>query len=129
RAAEREYALMSRLSIFLILLSMGMAAFIALRLTLSITRPLKELVKATESMAAGDLTRELKIESEDEIGDLAKSFAQMVLNLKNIVGQLLSTAGHVSSSSEELSAASEQMNSTTQEVSLTVQEIAKGAQT
>lgn len=127
-AAERTYKSLLWLSIILIAVAICMAVLFALKLTFSITKPLSVLVKATEAMAGGDLTRELNIQREDEIGDLAKSFGVMGVNLKSIVGQLLTTAFHVSSSSEELSAASEEMNNTTQEVSSTVQQIAKGAQ-
>ena len=129
RAADREYGHMMWLSLLLISLAVLMAIVIAIKLTLSITRPLNSLVKSTEVIASGDLTQEVNAQSEDEIGDLANSFRQMLESLRNTVGQLLSTSAQVSSSSEELSAASEQMNSTTQEVSSTVQQIAKGAQT
>jgi two-component system NtrC family sensor kinase len=41
------------------------------------------MVVATEKIAQGDLSHEMKVQSRDEIGHLALSFNQMVKNLKN----------------------------------------------
>jgi signal transduction histidine kinase len=48
----------------------------------SITAPVKHLVKATEQIAAGDLTAEAAVRTRDEIGSLANSFNQMTGELK-----------------------------------------------
>lgn len=42
-----------------------------------ITRPVEELVRATKAIASGNLTLRVNVRSNDEFGELAKSFNQM----------------------------------------------------
>ena len=51
-------------------------------------RPIEKLVGATEKVARGDLTQTLHIRSGDEIGDLARAFNQMTLQLKESRSEL-----------------------------------------
>ena len=51
-------------------------------ITRSITKPVNRLVEASNAVGKGDLTTEVKIESRDEIGELAGSFNQMVESLR-----------------------------------------------
>ncbi len=48
-----------------------------------ITRPIKELYQLTERVSKGDLSARAEISSDDEIGELIKSFNQMVKSLQN----------------------------------------------
>lgn len=67
----------------------GVAALIAALLALvlgillsrALTRPLRELTSATEVMSAGQLGAQVKVYSQDEIGNLASSFNQMSTEL------------------------------------------------
>ena len=43
----------------------------------TLTRPLRELTRATEALAQGDLEQQVSIRSQDELGELASSFNQM----------------------------------------------------
>ena len=45
-------------------------------------RPIKQLLRATERISDGDLTSVVQVRSDDEIGDLARSFNQMTEDLK-----------------------------------------------
>ncbi len=51
-------------------------------ITTGIIRPLREMVVATDKIANGDLSIELSIPSQDEIGQLAASFNHMSIHLK-----------------------------------------------
>lgn len=69
--------------IFLIGLGViGMGILLALLLARILLRPIGKLVEATERVAKGELAQTVNIQSNDEIGDLAKAFNQMVLQLK-----------------------------------------------
>ncbi|MFK7815510.1 MAG: EAL domain-containing protein [Gammaproteobacteria bacterium] len=48
-----------------------------------VTRPLSKLVSATKEIGDGNLNHEIEIETNDEFGELAKSFNLMTTNLKN----------------------------------------------
>ncbi len=64
--------------VFLIfLMVLAFAVFLALRMKKRILDPIKKLSKFTEQIAKGDLDGEIKIESGDEIGNLAESFNEM----------------------------------------------------
>jgi methyl-accepting chemotaxis protein len=51
----------------------------------SITKPLKETVKAAEQLASGDLEIHLSVTGKDEISVLERSFVRMAENLKTIL--------------------------------------------
>lgn len=53
------------------------ALFLAIILSTSISRPIRELTKATHAMADGDLGHQVPVRSRDEIGELANSFNKM----------------------------------------------------
>jgi signal transduction histidine kinase len=47
----------------------------------SLTRPIQELTQATQAVAQGDLTQQVPVRSDDELGKLAVSFNQMSADL------------------------------------------------
>ncbi len=53
-----------------------------------IGRPVSELVKATNAVAAGDLSYKLEVRGEDEIGQLARSFNDMTERLSEAQRQI-----------------------------------------
>lgn len=70
---------------FLVVCVLGLAVVFAL--TYAITRrtisPLEEIVAATRKIAAGDLSVRVSVDSNDEIGDLAGSFNDMLTSLQH----------------------------------------------
>ncbi|MCK9226126.1 MAG: diguanylate cyclase, partial [Candidatus Muirbacterium halophilum] len=75
---------------FMYVVTVFMLFSIALGVVFShgITRQLKMLHKVALSIAGGDLSQELHIDSGDEIGELAKSFDKMRKNLKKKMSDL-----------------------------------------
>ncbi len=69
------FAAMSALAVILLV---GILFFIAS----SITNPLRRMVAATNQIAQGDLNQHVRLDSRDEIGQLAQSFNQMTERLK-----------------------------------------------
>jgi twitching motility protein PilJ len=66
-----------------LLLAVALIVFI----TRQITRPLRELSKVSDSLAKGDLSQVANINSRDEIGRLAKSFNNAILQLRDAGAQ------------------------------------------
>jgi diguanylate cyclase (GGDEF)-like protein len=64
------------------LLSLVLGITLALVITGHISKPLRQLQKATGFIAEGKLDYEIKIDRHDEIGALAKSFSYMTKRLK-----------------------------------------------
>ncbi len=66
----------------------GLAAAIAFLLARSLTKPVIELTGIAEKVAAGDLTVEAKVETGDEIGQLAGTFNSMTRQIRELIGTL-----------------------------------------
>ncbi|MFM9276852.1 methyl-accepting chemotaxis protein [Paenibacillus jiagnxiensis] len=92
-----------------------------------ITRPIAELLKHSEQIAAGDLSRDLQIRGQDEIAQLAGSFRKMTGNLKEMIGQVLSTSNAVVEGSHELLRRVDTISGTTQQSARSAEEVAKGS--
>jgi two-component system nitrate/nitrite sensor histidine kinase NarX len=76
------------LEILDLLLAISLGFGIALVLSRSISRPVKALTEAATVIAGGDLTHQVQVASRDEIGVLAAAFNQMVVNLRDLIGQV-----------------------------------------
>lgn len=75
-----------RATVFSLLLVAVMASVIigvAILINRAITRPLLRLKAGTEVIASGDLDHRIETKSEDELGDLSRSFNQMAEKLQD----------------------------------------------
>jgi len=61
----------------------GLGILFTLIMTRVLLRPIEKLAEATERVAKGELAQTVDIRSRDEIGDLARAFNQMTLQLKD----------------------------------------------
>jgi methyl-accepting chemotaxis protein len=76
------------------LLVMGMGATIAWKSAKSITHPLGQLISVANQISnSGDLDQKVEIRSEDEIGELARTFNNMVEYLREMAATSESIAG------------------------------------
>ncbi len=69
-------------SIFLIAVLVFFILIMAFIISRFVTSPVKQLVAGTKKVADGDLNVDIKVRSRDEIGQLAESFNQMIIDLK-----------------------------------------------
>ena|GEM_PF-557475 len=116
-------------TIMIIIVSILFGTVVATLISRGITNPVRKLTDLAGTVAKGDLTPEVEIKSQDEIGQLAGSFKEMTASLREIVKSVFTTAGDVSASSQQLSSAAQQTNASVQQVSSAIQQLAKGAQT
>jgi len=103
-------------------------SLLALVISRGIIKEVRSLAEATKVISQGDLTRDIKISVEDEIGELGKAFNHMVQSLREVVREVKATAEAVTSSALALSSSAEEMNASTEEIASTVEQIAKGAE-
>ena len=73
-----SFSLTLSLVLLLSLLAAIWVAFISIR---NIVAPVKELVKGTKAVAAGDYAQQLPVMSQDDLGFLVESFNQMTLRI------------------------------------------------
>ncbi|WLT30545.1 methyl-accepting chemotaxis protein [Geothrix sp. PMB-07] len=95
------------------LLLSGAVFILSLQFAKKITRPLGRLV---DGLLNSDLSRELAIESEDEVGAAARAFNAYNAGLRTTVLEVKQLAERVASGSTELSASSEQMARSVEEI-------------
>jgi methyl-accepting chemotaxis protein len=77
-------------------------------------------------IAAGDLTVEVVPKGDrDELGT---AFAEMVVNLRELVGEVAATAGSLSSTSQQIASTSEQTGQAVSEIASAVEDVAQGAE-
>lgn len=67
-----------------------------------VTRPLHQLVDATKAISSGDLSTEIAVQSEDEVGLLGSSFNQMARDLKASIDEKDRYAGELAKLNVEL---------------------------
>lgn len=71
--------------IIISLVALFIIIFIILNLVKRLLHPIKDVVKAAKQLAVGDFDISLKVDTEDEIGDLSNAFDDTVNNLKTII--------------------------------------------
>lgn len=88
----------------------------------TVTQKLKEM-----SESDGDLTRRLNMESDDEIGRMAKAFDTFLDKLQSIIKEVSSIAGNVNCFSQQLSTSMSETNKSIEQIAQTINSIAQGA--
>lgn len=72
------------------LITMGLISFLIITMVVyiikAVEKPVEELVEGTRRLASGDLSVNLKYESDDEIGVLTESVNTLVHRLRSIIG-------------------------------------------
>lgn len=100
------------------------ALLLATGATLAIGKALKasvaNLLAGAEAVAGGDFSREIRVVSQDELGDIARALNRMILAIREVMASLKTNA-------ETLAASSEEMALTIGAVNKSVEEIAEAA--
>lgn len=99
-------------------------------ITRSICLPLRSVSSMLKDIADGesDLTKRLKADSKDELGELAASFNRFIEKLQNMFKQVANGINTMSSATTELSAVSEQLSMGTEQVSTESDGVAAAAE-
>ncbi len=86
-----------------------------------ITRPLRKMTESATRMATGDLNKtEIQVSTNDELGQLAKSFSLMAKNLKQSYSEL---ELRVEERTQDLNAANEELQAMNEELSDTITQL------
>lgn len=94
----------------------------------SIIKPIKDLKEKAITVSGGDLTEEIIVESNDDIGQLGLAFNEMQYSLRRLVAKVDVNAEQVAASSEQLTASAEQTSRATEQVAEAIQEVAGSAE-
>ncbi|MBM7704535.1 methyl-accepting chemotaxis protein [Metabacillus iocasae] len=113
------------LSIILLSLTVGIL------LTRSIIQPLKEMNIQFKEIASGngDLTKEIKIRTNDELGELASSFNQFLSTLRTIIINVEQHSNSVASSSVQLQSGAESVINDVEAINQSIQQLTHTVET
>jgi len=101
-----------------------LATFFGVLLIRSFVRPLRELETIAMAVSSGDLTRDIKVNSEDEIGRVLQAVKNMNGNMRGIVGDVRFSSGSIGTASSEIAAGTNDLSQRTQEQASALEETA-----
>ncbi len=98
--------------------------------SLGITRPINKAVAGLKDIAQGegDLTMRLKVESRDEVGEMAKWFNTFIEKLQGIIKQVADNAANLSASSTQLTQISQNLQTSAEDTSHRANNVATAAE-
>ncbi|SFD42446.1 methyl-accepting chemotaxis protein [Clostridium uliginosum] len=134
---DKQYNITMKINLAIIIL-LGIASVIfGLFIINSIRRPLNILKEELDALSerGGDLTQEIKVNSKDEVADLAKSLNKFIQNLKDIIktvnessDNIETVVDNIKNNVTDLNKDVEQVSATTEELSASMQETAASAE-
>jgi methyl-accepting chemotaxis protein len=124
KTALADGATAIQLTLIFSVLAILMAAALGYFLTRSITRPLHTAVKVAENVAAGDLTTQIQVTSQDETGQLMQGLKNMNENLLRIVTEVRAGTNAITSASGEIAAGNLDLSSRTEQQASSLEETA-----
>jgi two-component system sensor histidine kinase BaeS len=84
----REVEFIERINLWLIygaLVAAVIALLVGIFLSRTLTRPIRELTRATHAVSEGDLSQQVPVRSKDELGELARAFNKMSTELSRSI--------------------------------------------
>jgi methyl-accepting chemotaxis protein len=102
--------------------SVLLAMIFGVRLSRSISSPLRALADAAERVAAGDLASHVEISRKDEVGQVADAINQMISRLLDVVSEVRTGAANLAAASAQVSATTQNLSRGTSEQAASVQE-------
>jgi methyl-accepting chemotaxis protein len=137
KAAAQKYDNAKLLILLLLTVSVALSLILSVIITRNITVPLKRAAEMLGKVAEGDLTHNLEVTSQDEIGALTDSLNHTVESLRVLLATVSENATQLAAASEEISASAShssesahrqsdqtaQVSTAMQEMSATVTEV------
>ncbi|MBV8626159.1 MAG: Tar ligand binding domain-containing protein [Herbaspirillum sp.] len=106
------------------LTGLAVACLEALLLVRAISRPLGQAVSLARVVASGDLSREIKVHSQDETGQLMQALKDMTANLHHIVAAVRTSTDTIGVASREISAGNLDLSARTEQQAGSLEETA-----
>lgn len=121
-AAADAYANARMFILSLTVVAILLAIAIAVVVTRSITKPLSEVLRYTNTMAEGDLTFRIEHVTKDETGMLLSAVRTTSEKLAQIIGEVRSASDNLSSASSQVSATAQTLSQGTSEQAASLEE-------
>ncbi len=118
------------LQLLLTVLTVVCGGIFAFFISRSIVRPLARAVVVAETVAQGDLSANIPVDSRDEVGQLMQALKNMNTNLAKVVGEVRSgtetiatASGQIAAGNQDLSSRTEQQASSLEETAASMEEL------
>jgi methyl-accepting chemotaxis protein len=121
--AEAKYLLGRNLLIAAAVMAAVLAALISSWITASLTRPARWAVSAAGRISHGDLTRDIELSGDDEMGQILATMQEMQQSLRRVVGSVRSNAESVSSESAQIAEGNLDLSQRTEHQSVALHEM------
>lgn len=112
--SQSRFVMVRNISIAVIVLGVLLAAFMAFWLIRLIARPLHEAVLIARSVAAGDLTQQINVDSTNETGQLLQALKDMNESLSNTVSSVRRGTETITVASGEIASGNADLSSRTE---------------
>ena len=99
-----------KIALIMLIIGILIGIVAAILITKSITEPLNEAVGLVKQVATGDLTKQLEVKSQDEIGQMIAALNTMIESVRNVVAEVTQASGNVASGSEQMSSTAQQLS-------------------
>ena len=117
--ASVNYRFMIQSFVLVLGISIVLSFAVSILIATLATLPVKQAIGTIEEIAEGDLTRELRTISRDEIGRLAMAVDSMRMKMGDAVGQCSEMATGLSDSASNQAASIEETSSSVEEIAVT----------
>lgn len=117
------YANASNSMLVMLIVSIIIALGVSYWIISAITNAINEAKTAIKAISQGDLTVEINIKNQDEIGELLEHLKQMVNKLKEIISYVNSAADNIASASQQLSSGSQELSEGATEQAASAEEV------
>ena len=94
------------------------------RIASGITRPLNEAIKVAQTVAGGDLTTRVEVNSRDEVGQLMQALKDMNENLFKTVSEVRAGTDMIATASQEIATGNMDLSSRTEQQASSLEETA-----
>lgn len=128
--SQRRFTLVRNISIATIIFGVLLAGFMAFWLIRLIARPLAEAVQIAKSVAGGDLTQQIHVDSTNETGQLLQALKDMNESLVNTVSSvrrgtetITVASGEIASGNADLSSRTESQAGSLEETASSMEEL------
>ncbi|MEJ8546876.1 methyl-accepting chemotaxis protein [Brevibacillus borstelensis] len=92
-----------------------------------LARQLDKTNRLSQSLASGDFTATIQLDTADELGQMANRFNEMTATLRETLQRVSFHSEQVAATSEQLTASAQQTSQATEQIAEAVQDIAYGA--
>jgi methyl-accepting chemotaxis protein len=86
-------------------------------------KPIKKAVDLARQIAGGNLTATIEVDRNDEVGVLTSALQEMVIRLKEIIGNVISGADNIAAASQQLRSTSQALSEGASEQAASVEEV------